>query len=156
MRIQKITILLLFITFNLFSQQNITVDDIYTGAFRAKGMEELQAMKNTNQYTVLNFDKASKSQQIDLYDYATLKKVKTIIDTKTAPALSDGIDSYSFNKTETKILIANNSNQIFRRSFTADYYLYDMTTKKTTKILGQVQEPTFSPDGKKNRICTIK
>ncbi len=149
MRIQKITILLLFITFNLFSQQNITVDDIYTGAFRAKGMDELQSMKNTNQYTVLNFDKAAKSQQIDLYDYATLKKVKTIIDTKTATALSDGIDSYSFNKTETKILIANNSKQIFRHSFTADYYLYDMTTKKTTKILGQVQEPTFSPDGKK-------
>ncbi len=149
MRIQKITFLLLLVSLNLFSQQNITVDDIYNGAFRAKGMDELQAMKNTNQYTVLNFDKVAKSQQIDLYDYATLKKVKTIIDTKSTPALSDGIDSYSFNKTETKILIANNSKQIFRHSFTADYYLYDMASKKATKILGQVQEPTFSPDGKK-------
>ena len=149
MKHQKITILLLFVICNLFAQQKITVEEIYSGAFRAKGMDELQALKNTNQYTVLNFDKATKSQQIDLYDYATLKKVKTIVDTKNVPVLSDGIDSYSFNKLETKILIANNSKQIFRHSFTADYYLYDIATKKTTKILGQVQEPTFSPDGKK-------
>ncbi len=149
MKHQKITILLLFVICNLFAQQKITVEEIYSGAFRAKGMDELQALKNTNQYTVLNFDKATKSQQIDLYDYATLKKVKTIVDTKNVPVLSDGIDSYSFNKLETKILIANNSNQIFRHSFTADYYLYDIATKKTSKILGQVQEPTFSPDGNK-------
>ncbi len=149
MKHQKITILLLFIISNLFAQQKITVEEIYSGAFRAKGMDELQTMKNTNQYTVLNYDKTTKSQQIDLYNYATLKKVSTLIDTKSAISLSDGIDSYSFDKTETKILIANNSKQIFRHSFTADYYLYDITTKKTTKILGQVQEPTFSPNGKK-------
>jgi dipeptidyl-peptidase 4 len=149
MKHQKITILLLFVISNLFAQQKITVEEIYSGAFRAKGMDELQAMKNTNQYTVLNYDKTTKSQQIDLYNYATLKKVSTLIDTKSAISLSDGIDSYSFDKTETKILIANNSKQIFRHSFTADYYLYDIATKKTTKILGQVQEPTFSPDGKK-------
>ncbi len=149
MKHQKITILLLFVICNLFAQQKITVEEIYSGAFRAKGMDELQAMKNTNQYTVLNYDKTTKSQQIDLYNYATLKKVSTLIDTKSALALTDGIDSYSFDKTETKILIANNSKQIFRHSFTADYFLYDIVSKKITKILGQVQEPTFSPDGKK-------
>ena len=149
MKNQKITILLLLVICNVFAQQKITVEEIYSGAFKAKGMDELQAMKNTNQYTVLNYDKATKSQQIDLYNYATLKKVSTLIDTKSAIALSDGIDSYSFDKAETKILIANNSKQIFRHSFTADYYLYDISTKKTSKILGQVQEPTFSPDGKK-------
>ena len=79
------------------AQQKITVEDIYTGAFRAKGMDELQSMKNTNQYTVLNTDRASRSQQIDLYDYATLKKVATLIDTKNHAALSDGIDSYTFS-----------------------------------------------------------
>lgn len=149
MRKLPITILLFFVICSIFSQQNITVEEIYSGAFRAKTMDELKALKNTNQYTVLNYDRDSKSQQIDLYNYATLKKVSTLIDTKTTIALVDGIDSYSFNQAETKILIANNSNQIFRHSFTADYYLYDIASKKTIKILGQVQEPTFSPDGKK-------
>lgn len=139
----------LFFCFLGFSQQKITVEEIYTGAFRAKNMDELQAMKNTNQYTVLNFDRASRSMQIDLYDFATLNKVATLLDTKNFKELSDGIDSYTFNKTENQILIANNSNQIFRHSFTADYYLYDIASKTVTKLFEQVQEPTFSPDGTK-------
>ncbi len=143
------SLLFLFTAFSTFSQQKITIEEIYTGAFRAKGMDELQAMKNTNQYTVLNTDRASRSQQIDLYDYATLQKTATLLDTKDFKELSDGIDSYSFSKDEKKILIANNSTPIFRHSFTADYYVYDCVTKKLVKILEQAQEPIFSPDGSK-------
>lgn len=131
------------------AQQKITVEDIYTGAFRAKGMDELQSMKNTNQYTVLNTDRATRTQQIDLYEFATLKKVATLIDTKDHQALSDGIDSYSFSSDEKQILIASNTNPIFRHSFTADFYLYSLATKTLVKLFDQVQEPTFSPDGTK-------
>ena len=154
MKLLKSVFVLILVIGNTFAQQKITVEAIYSGQFRAKGMDELQAMKNTNQYTVLNSDRATKSQQIDLYDYATLNKISTLIDTKTVSELSDGIDSYTFNNAETKILIANNTNSIFRRSFTADYYLYDIATKKISKILEQVQEPTFSPDG--NKIAFAK
>jgi dipeptidyl-peptidase-4 len=49
-----------------------------------------------------------------------------------------------------KILIACNTNQIFRHSFFADYYLYDIASKKLKKLFDfQVQEPTFFSDGKK-------
>ena len=137
-------------TIAVFGQQKITVEEIYSGAFRAKGMDELQSMKNTNQYTVLNYDNASRSMQIDLFDFATLKKVTTLIDSKNFPVLVDGIDSYTFSPDEKLILIANSTNPIFRHSFTADYYLYDTTTKNISKVFDfQVQEPTFSPDGKK-------
>jgi dipeptidyl-peptidase-4 len=62
----------------------------------------------------------------------------------------EGIDSYTFNSQENQILIATNSNQIFRHSFTADYYLYDISSKQLTKLFDfQVQEPSFSPDGTK-------
>ncbi|WP_298115952.1 S9 family peptidase [Flavobacterium sp.] len=150
MKITKIITLFLLTTFSVVAQQKISVEEIYTGAFRTKGMDELQSMKNTNQYTVLNTDRATKSQQIDLYDFATLKKVSTLIDTKNFKELSEnGIDSYVFSKDEKQILIANNSNQIFRHSFTADYFLYDMASQKIAGFLGQVQEPTFSPDGTK-------
>jgi dipeptidyl-peptidase-4 len=134
----------------VFGQQKITVEEIYTGAFRAKGMDELQSMKNTNQYTVLNYDAASRSMQIDLFDFATLKKVNTLIDTKNYSVLAEGIDSYTFSSDEKLVLIANNSNSIYRHSFTADYYLFDITTKKVERLFDfQIQEPTFSPDGKK-------
>lgn len=150
MKLNVSFVLFFLCTISLFGQQKITVEDIYSGAFRAKGMDELQSMKNTNQYTVLNYDAASRTMQIDLFDFATLKKVTTLIDTKNHTVLADGIDSYTFSPDEKSILIANNTNQIFRHSFTADYYLYDTTTKKVCKVFDfQVQEPTFSPDGKK-------
>lgn len=146
----KINALLFFLCITVFGQQKITVDEIFTGAFRAKGMDELQSLKNTNQYTVLNFDRTTRSMQIDLYDFATLKKESNLIDTKNFTALSDGIDSYMFDASEKKILIACNSDKIFRHSFTADYFLYDLTTKTLTKLFDfKVQEPAFSPDGTK-------
>ncbi|MEN9928660.1 MAG: Xaa-Pro dipeptidyl-peptidase precursor [Bacteroidota bacterium] len=151
MKMKKLSLIaLLFVSIvTSVAQQKITVEDIYTGAFRAKGMDELQSMKNTNQYTVLNTDRATRSQQIDLYEFATLKKVATLIDTKDHQALSDGIDSYSFSSDEKQILIASNTNPIFRHSFTADFYLYSLATKTLVKLFDQVQEPTFSPDGSK-------
>ncbi len=146
---------LLFLTFfSVFGQQKITVEDIYRGAFRTKGMDELQAMKNANQYTVLNSDKVYKTMQIDLYDFATLKKVSTLLDTKNFKEL-DEIDSYAFSGNEKTLLIANHSNKIFRHSFLADYFLFNLETKQLTKLLDyKIQEPTFSPDG--SRIAFAK
>ncbi|OXA79854.1 dipeptidyl-peptidase-4 [Flavobacterium aquidurense] len=150
MNTSKITVVLLFLVATVFGQQKITVENIYGGTFKAKGMDELQSLKNTDQYTVLNVDQTSRSMQIDLYDFATLKKVSNLIDTKNHSALSNGIDSYTFDASEKKILIACNTNKIFRHSFTADYFLYDIAAKSLTKLFDfQVQEPTFSPDGTK-------
>src|SRR5690606_1693368 len=118
----RIAALFLLVGISVAAQQKISVEEIYTGAYRAKGMDELQSMRNTNQYTVLNSSRSS--QTVDLYDFATLEKVSTlinIVDFKELP----GIDSYSFSSDEKLMLLASNSNQIFRHSFTADYFLYD-------------------------------
>lgn len=148
MKIVPILAFILTLQCTLFAQQKITVEDIYTGAFRAKGMDELQALKLSNHYTVLNFDRSTKSFQIDLYDFATLNKISTLLDTKNQPLLIDGIDSYTFSPNEKQLLLATNTSPIYRHSFTADYFLYDIATKSVTKLLDfPVQEPTFSPDG---------
>ena len=147
-QLNRLFTLLLFLSVSALAQQKITVEEIYTGSFRTNRMDELQSMKNTNQYTVLNFDRASRSMQIDLFDFATRKKVATLIDTKQFSELPM-IDSYQFDGTEKMILIAANSNPIYRHSFTADYFLYNSANKSLQKLFDQVQEPTFSPDGKK-------
>lgn len=141
--------LLLLVCFSAVAQQKITLEQIWGGAFRTQGMDELQSLKNSNQYTVLNFDRSSRSMQIDLYDFATLKKTATLIDTKNHQNLPM-IDSYTFSSKENQMLLACNSTPIFRRSFLADYFLYDLETKQLTKLFDfQVQEPVFSSDGKK-------
>ncbi|MCG2609975.1 DPP IV N-terminal domain-containing protein [Flavobacterium sp. SM15] len=145
----KCLFLLVLTSVSTVAQQKLTLEEIWGGAFRTQGMTALEAMKNTNQYSVLNSDRASRSSQIDLYDFATLEKVATLIDTKNHKELQ-GIDSYTFSKDEKKILIANNSDQIFRHSFVADYFIYDTTAKTLVKLADyKVQEPTFSPDGTK-------
>ena len=140
---------LLLFECHVVAQQKLSVEEIYTGVFRAKGMDELQAMKNSNHYTVLNTDRASQTQQIDRYDYATLKKVNTLLNTKNVKDLAEGIDSYVFSSDEKQLLLANNTTPIYRHSYTADYFLYDLATQSLRKVLTQVQEPLFSPDGTK-------
>lgn len=143
----KILVLFIFSSWSVVAQQAITLEEIWSGAFRTKGMDELNAMKNTNQYTVLNFNRNTRTTQIDLYDYATLNKVTTLIDTKNHPELKS-IDSYTFDKQEKKIMIATQSKPIFRHSFTANYFVYDIVAKKLQKFTDKaIQEPTFSPDG---------
>lgn len=149
---KKISLTILFFvvsSLSVVAQQKITLEEIWGGAFRTKGMDALSAMKNTNQYTVLNFDRSTKSYQIDLYDFATLEKVSTLFDTKNHPEVKS-IDSYSFDKSEKKILIATNSNSIFRHSFTAQYFIYDIPSKTVNSFTtNAIQEPTFSADGTK-------
>ncbi len=55
--VQRTFILFLFASLSAIAQQKITLEEIWGGAFRTKGMTELAALKNTNQYTVLNSDK---------------------------------------------------------------------------------------------------
>ncbi len=131
------------------AQQKLTLEEIWNGAFRAQGMDELQAMKNTNQYSVLNYNRRTGSSSLDLYDFATLEKVSTIVDSKSFKEL-EGIDSYTFSPDEKKVLLATHSDQIYRHSFTADFYIYDIAKKSLEKLTAyKIQEPTFSADGSK-------
>lgn len=147
--IQKVLFLFLLATLPVTAQQKITLEQIWGGAFRTNHMDELNAMKNSNQYTVLNINWNTGVAQIDLYDFATLEKVSTLIDSKNHAELK-GIDSYTFSPDEQKILIATNSEQIFRHSFVADYFVYDITAKTLVKVGdSKIQEPTFSADNSK-------
>lgn len=146
---KKALFLFLLAALPALAQQNLTLEEIWSGAFRAQGMDELQAMKNTNQYSVLNYNRRTGSSSLDLYDFATLEKVSTLIDSKSFKEL-EGIDSYTFSPDEKKVLLATHSDQIYRHSFTADFYIYDIAKKSMEKLTAyKVQEPTFSADGSK-------
>ena len=110
MKSKQFSVLFLFLCFTVFGQQKISVEQIYNGTFRTQGMDKLQSLKNTNQYTVLNFDRKSNSMQIDLYDFATLKKTATLINTNDHAGMPM-INSYTFDASEKMILIAANTKQ---------------------------------------------
>lgn len=148
MRFNRFILLFLFSLASVAAQEKITLEQIWGGAFRTQQMQELQAMHNANEYTVLNYDRNTAAFSIDLYDFATLTQSSTLFSTQNNPHIN-AIDSYWFDQSETKILIASSSEPIYRRSFAANFFVYDMSTQKLQKISDKkIQEPQFSPDGK--------
>ncbi len=130
-------------------QKTVSVEEIYDGTFRTKGMDVLRSRNNGTQYTLLNYDRSSKIQTIDLYQYESLEKVETLLSTEDLDGISY-MSSYSFSDDETKVLLATELKPIYRRSSLGTYYVYDFQSKELIKISeNQIQEPSLSPDGSK-------
>ncbi|WP_296377982.1 S9 family peptidase [Winogradskyella sp.] len=140
-----------FLVTTLVTAQNkqISLEEIWNGTFRTEGMQALHSMNNGKQYSVLNLDRSSRTTSIDIYDYKTLEKDNTLLSSSDLSEIGAFFD-YSFSDDETKILLTTKSQPVFRRSTLGEYYIYDTNTKKLTKLSDDlVQEPTFSPDGRK-------
>ncbi|EDP98258.1 S9 family peptidase [Kordia algicida OT-1] len=126
-------------------QKEITLLEIWSGAFATSGMDVLHSMNNGQQYTVLN----RRSGSVDKYDYKTLQKVETIVKASDLSEIQS-FSSYSFSDDESKMILATKVERVFRRSTLGIFYVYDIASKKVTKISNnKIQEPTFSPNGKK-------
>ncbi|MCB0467677.1 MAG: S9 family peptidase [Aequorivita sp.] len=151
-KILSLSFLLLFFTAfsNLTAQQkNITLEEIWSGAFRTQGLDVLRSLNNGKEYAVLNYDRQNKASTIDVYDYKSGEKVRTLLNSKDLKGI-DYVISYEFNKDESKILFSTELEQIYRRSSLGTYYVYDIKTKDFRLIsTNKVQEPTFSNDGSK-------
>ncbi len=129
--------------------QNITLEDIWEGTFRTERMDVLHSMGNGQQYSVLNFDRSTRSTSIDIYDYQTLKKVKTLVSSANLNAI-DYFTNYTFSEDERKVILATNESQIYRHSAIGNYFVYNVEDKSLELISeALIQEPTFSPNGNK-------
>lgn len=138
-----------FLTVTYAQNKKITVEDIYSGEFRTEGLDALRSLNNGKQYTILNLDRSAGTSTIDIYDYATQKKVGTVVSSVDLPEIKN-FSSYEFNDDESKILLATEVESIFRHSTLGVYYVYDIDTKALTQISDtKIREPALSPDGKK-------
>ena len=131
----------------LSAQKQLTLEDFFVdGTFRTKGVYGLRSMNDGEHYTVLE----NNGTRIVKYSYKTGLPVATLLDLKT---LEDSpvsrIDDYTFNADESRILICTNKKPIYRRSFTADYYLFDFKNKEIKPLSegGSQRLATFSPTG---------
>ena len=129
--------------------KNITLEDIWQdGTFRTERMNSLNSMQG-DFYTLLDFNRETRSTAIVKYSYQTLEKVTTLVDSKDLDELAY-FEAYSFNADETKLLLSAESEPIYRHSENALFYVYDLTTKKLQKVADfKIQQATFSPDSDK-------
>ena len=149
---KKILLLSTLITASITTiqaQQQIEVAQIWNGTFRTNQLNALNTLHTKNQYSVLDYNRNTKTFTIDAFDFTTLEKVQTLFSTADFPEIKE-ISDYSINKTDDKILIATNSNPIYRHSFTSVYYLFDIASKSLTKISeNAIQEPLLNKNGSK-------
>lgn len=117
--------------------QEITLDKIYSGYYRGKGISGIASLKNGENYAVIEPGGIAK------YSYKTSQKEGNIVDGK--------FESYIFNDDESKILLLNESEPIYRHSFLGKFDVKDLKSGKVLSLNeGKfVQEPAFSPDGSK-------
>ncbi len=139
----------LFVLTASAQKKSISLDQIWDGSFRTQGMTALHSMNNGQQYSVLNFDRSSRSTSIDLYDYKTLSKVKTIATSQTMDAIPY-FTNYTFSDDERQVILETEIEPIFRYSALGLYYVYNIASESLEKISEyKIQEPSFSPDGTK-------
>jgi dipeptidyl-peptidase-4 len=141
----------ILITISTLSAQekSISLDDINGGTFRPEYLSALRSMNNGKEYSIYNYDRKSKTSTIDVYEYKTGEKVKTLLNSTDIEEI-DYIISYQFSDDETKLLLATKLKQIYRRSSVGIYYVYDLKLKKLTLVSdNQIQEPTFNGDSSK-------
>ena len=135
----------LIISSTIFGQEVLTItleDAFQKRTFMAEGLYGLRSMNDGVHYTVQN------RNTIDKYSYLTGEEVETLFNSADFPVLSS-FSGYHFNELETKILIETEVESIYRHSYTASYYVYDMELKTLVSVSdnGKQQLGTFSPDG---------
>ncbi len=134
---QKLISCVVFSVFTLNSAQEITLNKIHSGYYRTEYIYGINSMNDGEHYTVLEKDGIVK------YSYKTGKKIETILETK--------IQDYTFSHDESKVLVLNEQQPIYRHSFLGKYHVVNLSKNGKTTALNNgnwVQEPKFSPDGR--------
>lgn len=126
-----------------FAQNEITLEDIWTkGTFSAKGVPGFQSMKDGRYYCAQD-----NNENIIRYSFASGKAIDTLV--KSAELNLKGF-SYSWSSDESKLLLQTNFKQIYRHSFAANVFVFDIKTRKIVQpITEQVMLAEFSPDATK-------
>lgn len=150
-----LTLLTGLIIFTLHAQtdQQITLEDIFTkGTFREVSVKELRSMNDGEHYTT--FENRTK---IIKHSYKTGEIVEVLFDiTKVEDAPISSFSGYEFSADETKILLTTDVKRIYRHSFTAQYYIWNVLNEKLTPLSdnGIQQLAKFSPDG--DRVAFVR
>ena len=142
--------LILGLATQVFTQKKIvTVADLYKdGTFSAKSVYGVNSMNDGLHYTTLE----NQGTALVKYSYKTGEAEDTLL--KVEDLNNENIkylSNYEFSENESKLIFYINRARIYRHSFYADFYIYDLDKKSLQKLTekGHERLATLSPDGSK-------
>lgn len=121
--------------------------DKYLGRGRyASAPKAFTYMADGSNYVQLSAD----GKKIVKYDTRTGKEMETVLDLdNTRETVIDRMNGFKFSPEGTKILVWKNAKSIYRRSFDAEYYVYEIRSRLLKPLSTdhpRQQAPLFSPD----------
>lgn len=133
--------------------KSVSLKEITDGMFRQKtAVGEMRSLPDGEHYTAMNAER----NMIVKYSYRTGKAVDTLFNATTARECEfTKFDGYTISSTGHHILVWRETEPIYRRSYKAAVYDYDVRRnyiKSITDSKEKVMIPTFSPDG---RMCAF-
>ena len=133
--------------------EKLSLVDINQGYFQSETMQAVSPMADGETYSQIS----DNGQQVVSYSFRTGKQVGVLFDAATARGAQIGsVDGYIMSPDGKRMLIQTKTKPIYRRSFTAVYYIYDIRNNKLEPLSdgGPQQTPQFSPDG--NQIAFVR
>ena len=134
--------------------ENLELNDIVNGTYRAKDISGMTPMLDGETYSRLSDDK----QRIVTYSFKTGEETGVLFDVNNVKGKIriDTIDGYIMSPTESHILICTETKRIYRHSFTAVYYIYNVKNRTLERLSdgGPQEVPTWSPDG--NMVAFVR
>lgn len=154
----KKSILLLAVCLLAASLTSLAADklqlrDIANGTYRSQRIYGVNPLNDGEHYAQISAD----GKRIVTYSFRTGKEEGVLFDAdKARNHKLERIDGYILSPDESRILIQTETKSIYRRSFTAQYYIYTVknNTLEPLSANGPQQVPLFSPDG--NNIAFVR
>lgn len=153
------SVLILEGTTSLYAQKKELSNDIIWGKsqFSAKAISGLRSMNDGKHYSSFYTNPDTKATYILAYEYATGKVTDTILKSSELKIMIGNdvqkiqMDNYEFSGDETKILISNSSEGIYRHSSKELNYIFDRKTRRLQNLsdFGKQMFASFSPNGDK-------
>jgi len=133
--------------------KKITLEDIFQkGTFDTKTVSGLRSLNDGKTYVSIETNSETGLKYVARNNYRDGKTIGAIFSEKDLFYKGKKLPiSTDFNEDESKVIIADEEEPIYRRSSKANYYIFDIATKKVTEVSpnGKQLFATISPNGDK-------
>ena len=144
---------LLFAASAMLAGERLDLKAVAGGDFAGEALTRVEPMADGETYAQISKD----GKQVVKYSFKTGKQVGVIFDANAVRGANIGsIDGYVMSPDGRRMLIQTHTKRIYRRSFTAEYYIYTLGNSSVVPLSdgGPQQTPIFSPDG--NQIAFVR